>query len=139
MSACIVVALGGGTDSGAVFSFDFVVLFFMGNECIAKKEKEQENKKNNLQQGAMLCLSSSKKAPVPVHLLVIWLADLKAKPVANQENAHPMRAWSCRICNQHRAHVTLRGTGFKPDTTRTNQARNTITGMRRIKPRVKLL
>ena len=33
------------------------------------------------------------KAPVPVHLLVIWLADLKAKPVANQENAHPMQDW----------------------------------------------
>jgi hypothetical protein len=46
-------------------------------------------------------------------MIVIWLADSEAKPVANHANAHPMHDWSCRICNQHRAHVSLRGTGFK--------------------------
>ena len=61
--------------------------------------------------------------PVRIHLFVIQLADLKAKPVAKQANAHPMQDWSCRICHQHRAPVTLRGTGFKPDTTRTRFAR----------------
>jgi hypothetical protein len=61
-------------------------------------------------------------------MFVIRLADLKAKPVANQENAHPMQDRSCRICNQHRARVTLRGTGFKPDTTRANRARQAAAG-----------
>ena len=71
------------------------------------------------------------KFPVRVHLFVIRLADFKAKPVANQENAHPMKDWSCRICNQHRAHVTLRGTGFKPDTTRTDHARKNVADLRK--------
>lgn len=35
--------------------------------------------------------------PVRVHLLVIQLANLQAKPVAKQENAHPMKAWSCQL------------------------------------------
>jgi len=61
--------------------------------------------------------------PVRIHLFVIQLADLKAKPVAKQANAHPMQDWSCRICHQHRAHATLRGTGFKSGTARTNCAR----------------
>jgi hypothetical protein len=34
-----------------------------------------------------------KKSPVRVHLFVIRLAGLKAKPDANQENAHPMQDW----------------------------------------------
>ncbi len=45
--------------------------------------------------------SSIRFFPIRVHVFVMWLADLKAKPNANHANAHPMRAWSCRICNQH--------------------------------------
>jgi hypothetical protein len=61
-------------------------------------------------------------------VFVIWLAELKAKPVANHENAHPMQACSCRICNQHRAPSPARGSVFKSDTTRTNLARPDVTG-----------
>jgi len=57
----------------------------------------------------------TENSPFAFTLIVIRLADLKAKPVANQENAHPMQDWSCRICNQH-APYDPRGTGFKPDT-----------------------
>jgi hypothetical protein len=44
---------------------------------------------------------TDRKSPVRVHVLVIRLADLKAKPVASHENAHPFNAWSCQLCNQH--------------------------------------
>ena len=44
--------------------------------------------------------SSIRFFPIRVHVFVMRLADLKAKPNANHANAHPMRAWSCRICNQ---------------------------------------
>jgi hypothetical protein len=47
--------------------------------------------------------SAGKKSPVRVHMLVIWLAELKAKPDANHANAHPMQDRSCQIFNQHRA------------------------------------
>ena len=56
-------------------------------------------------------------------MVVIRLADLKAKPDADHANAHPINAWSCQICNQHRASSHARGTDFKTDTTRTNLAR----------------
>jgi hypothetical protein len=39
--------------------------------------------------------------PVRVHVFVISLAGLKAKPVVNHENAHPMQDWSCQLCNRH--------------------------------------
>src|SRR5208282_2436513 len=71
--------------------------------------------------------SVSKKFPVRVHVLVIQLADFKAKPVANHENAYPMQDWSCQICNQPRAPSPARRTGFKSDTTRTNHARMGVT------------
>jgi hypothetical protein len=57
------------------------------------------------------------------------LANLQAKPDANHANAHPMSDWSCQICNQHRATSPTRGSGFKPDTTRTNLARTDIMGL----------
>jgi hypothetical protein len=47
------------------------------------------------------------KFPVRIHVLVIRLAGLKANPVANHENAHPMHDWSCRICNQPCAPLAL--------------------------------
>ena len=76
------------------------------------------------------------KTPVRVHVFVIRLADLKAKLDANHENTHPINDWSCRLCNQHRDHVTPRGTGFKRDTTRTNLARPGITGLSATWPRI---
>jgi hypothetical protein len=68
-----------------------------------------------------------KYSPVRVHVIVMRLADLKAKPDANHENAHPMQDWSCQICNQPRAPSPARRTGFKSGTTRTNLARMDIT------------
>ena len=50
-----------------------------------------------------------------------WSWDLratKAKSHAQHANAHPINAWSCQICNQHRAPSPARGSGFKSDTTR---------------------
>jgi len=61
--------------------------------------------------------------PVRVHLAVMRLAGLKAKPDARQENAHPMKAWSCQLCDQPCAPSPARRTGFKSDTTRTNLGR----------------
>jgi hypothetical protein len=69
-------------------------------------------------------------------VLGIRLADFKAKPVANHANVHPITAWSCRICNQHCAHVTLRRTGFKPYTTRPNFARTGVAGLPATWPRI---
>ena len=40
-----------------------------------------------------------------------------------------------RLCHPHRAPVTLRGTGFKPDTARKNRARIIGTGSRKSLPR----
>jgi hypothetical protein len=37
--------------------------------------------------------SSVENFPVRVHVFVIWLAELKAKPGANHANAHPMSDW----------------------------------------------
>jgi hypothetical protein len=45
---------------------------------------------------------------VRVHVLVIYLADLKAKPDANLTNPYPLQAWSCQICNQSCAMSSLR-------------------------------
>jgi hypothetical protein len=70
---------------------------------------------------------TSAEIPVRVPVLVIQLADLKAKPDANHANAHPKQDWSCQICNQHCAMSPSRRTGFKPDTTRTNYARTGVT------------
>jgi len=72
------------------------------------------------------------KFPVRVHVVVMRLADWEAKPDANHENAHPMQDRSCQLCNQHRARVTLRETGFKPDTTGANRARQTSQFHRRL-------
>jgi hypothetical protein len=66
--------------------------------------------------------------PVRVPVLVMQLAELKAKPDANHANPHPMQDWSCQIYNQHRATPPARGSGFKFNTTRTNHARMGVTG-----------
>jgi hypothetical protein len=66
------------------------------------------------------------------------LAYLKAKPDANHANAHPISAWSCQICNQPRATSPTRGSGFKPDTTRTNLARTAVTGFSFIMAAIRL-
>jgi hypothetical protein len=62
-----------------------------------------------------------------------WSWDLratKAKSHAQHANAHPINAWSCQICNQHRAPSPARGSGFKSDTTRADHARTGITAVR---------
>jgi hypothetical protein len=62
-----------------------------------------------------------------------WSWDMratKAKSHAQHANAHPINAWSCQICNQHRAPSPARGSGFKFDTTRTDHARTGITAVR---------
>ena len=40
------------------------------------------------------------KFSVRVPVLVIQLAELKAKPNANHANAPPINAWSCPLCPQ---------------------------------------
>jgi len=49
-------------------------------------------------------------------------------PSAKFRHSAEMQACSCRICNQHRATSPARGSGFKPDTTRTNHARTDVIG-----------
>ena len=66
--------------------------------------------------------------PVRVHVFVICLAGLKAKPDANHENAHPMQAWSCQLGHQPCALSPARRTGGQADTTRRNHARTSVIG-----------
>jgi hypothetical protein len=42
-------------------------------------------------------LQTGVKFPVRIPVFVMRLAELKAKPVANHANAHPINDWSCQI------------------------------------------
>ena len=77
---------------------------------------------------------TSPKTPVRVPVLVIQLADLKAKPDANHANAHPSHAWSCHICNQLCA-TPPRRTVSNPTPPGQNRARTHIIGFRSTWPR----
>jgi hypothetical protein len=65
----------------------------------------------------------AKKSPVRDHRFVIELAELEPKLDANRRTLTPKQEWWCRICQQPRIPLILRGTGFKPDTASTDHAR----------------
>ena len=44
-------------------------------------------------------------SPFRVHILVICLAELKAKPDANHANAHPINDWTCQLGGAGYAHA----------------------------------
>ncbi len=66
--------------------------------------------------------------PVCVPVLVIRLAELKAKPDANHPNAHLDASLLVSLLKPALRPGFPRRTGFKPDTSRTNIARTIITG-----------
>jgi hypothetical protein len=65
---------------------------------------------------------------VNVPAFVIGLAGLKAKPDANHANIHPQVSLFVSAFPPALRPATLRRSGFKSDTTRTNLARMGVAG-----------
>jgi hypothetical protein len=129
-------------DGWSAFAFATALDFgFVMRFVILKKYKRPERtsqQKRTFPLEHIVLAPADRNFPVRFHVPVIWLADLKAKPVANHANTHPMQAWSYRICTQHRAPSPARGSGFKSDTTRTNRARMSVFDSTITRPRIAL-
>ena|GEM_PF-3006291 len=90
----------------SLFDFEYTSL----NLCVNTKNKN-------------VLAVRKRTAPVPVPVFVIGLAGLKAKPDANHANIHPRVSLLVSALPPALRPATLRRSGFKSDTTRTNLAR----------------
>jgi hypothetical protein len=69
-----------------------------------------------------------RNSPVHVPALVMRLAELKAKPDANHANTHAHVSLLVSDLQPALRPTTLRRTGFKSNTSRTNRARKRVSG-----------